>query len=162
MSTGLGLMLLRPTSLAFLQSHLGPLSQGLHRSTEFIAPEESTSWPLKLVWHDVTDMAWGLIKEAIKRLIRFGPEVILPALDMAVISSVLIGKQCWPAVVLCSFVCGGSFMFACAVEHDCLFLWLYPFQTLAIGHKRVKPVTYYFVILSHCGKTGLCLFKGCK
>lgn len=43
-STRLGLMFLRPTSAGFLQSHLGPQSQGLHGSTEFIAPEKSTSW----------------------------------------------------------------------------------------------------------------------
>jgi len=79
-------------------------------------------------------MSLGLIKGAIKSLIRFGLEVILQALDTALISSVLIGKQCWPAARLCSFVCGGGFMFADMYSRA----WLLVFMTTSFslsGHR---------------------------
>ncbi|TNN88268.1 hypothetical protein EYF80_001484 [Liparis tanakae] len=58
MSSKLGLKFLQPTSLAFLQSHLGPLSQGLCGSTQFIAPEKSTT-VLVLMTPDPEHILWS-------------------------------------------------------------------------------------------------------
>ncbi|KAI4827255.1 hypothetical protein KUCAC02_030665 [Chaenocephalus aceratus] len=55
------------TRLGFLQSHLGPQSQGLHGSTQFIAAERSTSGlspvlmtpdPEHILWSGCSAVLW--------------------------------------------------------------------------------------------------------
>lgn len=102
-------------------------------------------------------MAWGLIKEAIKRLIRFGLVVtILRSYPLWWLASSVDLQRCSVPLSVVEVLC----LTTCTVEHDYLFLWLYSFQSLGLGRKGVEEVTSF--ILSFYGKIGLCLFKGCN
>lgn len=80
------------------------------RPTKFIAAEKSSTWLKKpcLTW--CRRHGFRSDKGGYKKTHPFGLEVILIAMDTAVISSWLVGERCWPAV--CSFVYGGSFVLA--------------------------------------------------
>lgn len=92
-------------------------------------------------------MAWGLIKETIKRL------SVLALRSFCLLWTWRSYPPCWLASSADLQWCSAPLSVVevlclptCTVAHDCLFLWLYPLERQGTGQKGVKWATFCYTL----------------